>query len=54
LKVTSDRDSILETYLCYRALLLAIDGKGDEADALRLIVRNNDRPKPAGDLASAG
>ncbi len=33
------KEFMLERYLCYRALLLAILGKSDEAEALRWFIR---------------
>lgn len=40
MKERIDKESVLERYLCYRALVLAILGRGTEAEALKIVVRS--------------
>ena len=43
LKRCEEKESTLERYLCYRALVLAVLGKSAEAETWRLLLRMRNR-----------
>jgi len=45
LKKFNDKETLYERFLCYRALILAVLGNLDEADALRSFIRDKKETK---------
>ncbi|MCD6417220.1 hypothetical protein J7M00_00345 [bacterium] len=45
MKRCEEKESILERYLCYRALVLAMLGKSAEAETWRLLLRMRKQKK---------